>query len=466
MEQVGRFGKIYHVAAPRARVNCEYRVIYPTQFLSAGGAVQKILAAELPDLIEISDKYTLNYLGAMVRRGLVPALGYRPVVVGLSQERMDDNFRAYFGDIPFGQTFCSLYMKWLYFPFFDHHIANSEYTAAELRGAAQGQLINRETWIRSMGVDLDHLAASRRRPELRRRLLENFSVGEDAVLLLYAGRIVPEKNLQLLFDVVARLAKDSARDYRLLMVGDGIDREMWEQTCSANMRERVLFLGHVRDKNVLADLYANSDVFVHPNPREPFGIALLEAMASGLPLVAPNCGGVTSYANPENAWTVSADVESFAQAIREAAGVPEVTARKVRKALETAQKYRWQSVAPSFLDLYEDLWRVRTGAKSLPESAFSSTSATGVRAALMSGVAQFAKASFQAFSWLDSFRRPRATQPSRINGRKYWRQSERERDKPALTAVMRSQREDVQKIREEEAGETALCDQGKMVGTR
>jgi hypothetical protein len=52
---------------------------------------------------------------------------------------MDDNVRAYLGRVPFSTQFCSLYMKWLYFPFFDHHIANSEYTARELRAASRGQ---------------------------------------------------------------------------------------------------------------------------------------------------------------------------------------------------------------------------------------------------------------------------------------------------------------------------------------
>ncbi len=43
----------------------------------------------------------------------------------------------------------------------------------------------------------------------------------------------------------------------------------------------VTYLGHEADRRRLADLYANVDVFLHPNPREPFGIAPLEAMASG-----------------------------------------------------------------------------------------------------------------------------------------------------------------------------------------
>src|SRR5271166_3775895 len=148
---------------------------------------------------------------------------------------MDDNVRAYLGALPLSRKFCSLYMRWLYFPFFDHHIANSEYTAAELRPAAQGQLVPRGAWIRPMGVDLTHLSPQRRTPQLRRRLLQNFGASEEGVLLLYAGRLAPEKNLALLFALLTRLAKDRERDYRLLVVGDGIERAPWEQYCVRSM---------------------------------------------------------------------------------------------------------------------------------------------------------------------------------------------------------------------------------------
>jgi alpha-1,6-mannosyltransferase len=236
---------------------------------------------------------------------------------------MDDNFRTYLGKLPLSRWFCSWYMKWIYFPFFDHHIANSEYTAAELRQAAEGRAVPRGTWIRPMGVELGHLSPGLRSPAARQRLLQDFGAGlgadlgakEDAVLLLYVGRLVPEKNLPLLFAVMERLSSNAQRDFRLLVVGDGMERARWEQECARKLPGRVRFAGHIGDALTLAQLYANADLFVHPNPREPFGIAPLEAMASGLPLVAPNQGGVTVYANQQNAWTTDANVDAFCDAI-------------------------------------------------------------------------------------------------------------------------------------------------------
>ena len=410
VEQVGEFGRIYHLRAPKARFNSNYRVIYPSQYVSPGSKIQQILALERPDLVEISDKYTLNYLGALLRMRLVQRLDFRPLVVGLSQERMDDNFRAYLGAVPFSAQFCSVYMKWLYFPFFDHHIANSEYTADELRTAAQGQFVPRGTWVRPMGVDLDRLSPQRRCPDLRHRLLQKFGLSDDATLLLYVGRLVPEKNLALLFDLLRRLSKEGVRDYRLLVVGEGIERALWESRCATKMPGRALFLGHIPDKDVLADLYANSDVFIHPNPREPFGIAPLEAMASGLPLVAPNRGGVTSYANLENAWTVSPEVESYAVAVGEVVTNRALAAAKTLKAIDAARRFGWATAAASFLELYEQLKRLEADEDALPAPAFCSTPARGFQAVVMRAAAQIAKRGFQRIEdslLLRSLHRPR-----------------------------------------------------------
>jgi alpha-1,6-mannosyltransferase len=396
IEEAGEFGRIYHIQSPHSPLNSDYRTIYPSQFLFPGSKLQNILVAERPDLVEISDKYTLNYLGALLRQELLAAIDFRPVVVGLSQERMDDNFKSYLGGSSFSQKFCSLYMRWLYFPFFDHHIANSDYTASELRPAAEAQLVPRGTWIRPMGVDLTELSPERRSPGLRRRLLQNFGCSEDSVLLLYAGRLAPEKNLPLLFDLLSHLSTITARDYRLIVAGEGIERRQWEEKCSRQMPGRVLFLGHIKNRQVLADLYASADVFVHPNPREPFGIAPLEAMASGLPLVAPNGGGVASYASAENAWIAEANVASFAEAVEQAATNQPLAAEKARKALATAQSFSWESVAAAFLDLYRELSQPAPAMQddTARQPAFYSSPAAGFRRLVMHGVSQLAAKSF------------------------------------------------------------------------
>jgi len=403
VEKLNEFAKIYYVKAPHARFNREYRTIYPSRYLARGSRVQQILAAERPSLVEICDKYTFNYLGALLRLRLLPALDFRPVVIGLSCERMDDNFRTYVGPVPFARAFCAAYMKWIYFPFFDHHIANSEYTAEELRAAAQGHVVDRNIWIEPMGVDLEHFSPDRRSPEGRQRLLHDVRGNRDSVLLLYAGRLAPEKHLSVLFELVARLTADAKRDYRLLVAGDGIERARWEAFCEKHAPGRVAFLGHIKSPGELAGIFANADVFVHPNPHEPFGIAPLEAMASGLPLVAPNSGGVTSYANAENAWLAPATIESFAAAIDELLANKPERNRRAQNAVRTAANYRWDRVASSFLDLYAQLAEAGIGQSvALPPPAFSSTQPTDFQRAISNGVSRSAERVFQLASALFS----------------------------------------------------------------
>jgi glycosyltransferase involved in cell wall biosynthesis len=407
VDEIGEFAKIYHVKARKAPMNTRYRMIFPNQFLPDGSALQRIVTAERPDLVEICDKYTLMYFGALLRRGLLKGLDFRPVVVGLSCERMDDNFRSYIGRLPFASKFCAAYMKWLYFPFFDHHIANSAYTAEELRSASQGHLIQRNVWIRPMGVDVAHLSLARKSAAGREKLLQMCGGKPESVLLLYAGRLALEKNLGLLFELMARLVRDEKRDYRLLVAGDGMERSKWEEFCKREASGRVTFLGHLKSAEELGDLLANSDAFVHPNPREPFGIAPLEAMASGLPLVAPNSGGVTSYANATNAWLAPADVESFAQAIESVLSDEGERSPRVNEALRTAAEFRWDAVTPRFLDLYAELCAsAASGAEALPHADFSSTPVEGLELAWFRGVSQSAEKVFSLASNL--FSRPGA----------------------------------------------------------
>jgi alpha-1,6-mannosyltransferase len=348
VEETGRHCRIYHLRAPRAPFNSAYRTLYPHRYLLPGGDILRILNQEQPDLVETCDKYTLFYLGGLLRVGAHPMVRFRPTIVGLSCERMDDNMAAYVSPRAPAMALTRLYMRWLYLPLSDHHIAVSEHTAHELRSVSDGHKVTRGVWVLPMGVDTDTFSPERRTTEKRTELLRRIGCAPDTTLLLYAGRLVPEKNLGLLTEAMERLP-----DARLRMVfaGDGILRGELERRLDG----RATFLGHLESREELADLYANCDVFVHPNPREPFGIAPLEAMASGLPMVAPDSGGVTTYAHAGNAWLTEPVPEAFAAAIKEAEQDDDLRRTRIAAALRTAAEYRWDAAANRYLDLYDDI---------------------------------------------------------------------------------------------------------------
>jgi glycosyltransferase involved in cell wall biosynthesis len=331
-----------------------------------------------------------------LRRGLLRGIDFRPLVVGLSCERMDDNFKAYVGRVPMSRAFCGAYLKWLYFPFFDHHIANSAYTAEELHIASRGQMVPRGIWVRPMGVDLQHFSPSLSSPDARSHLRRRFGGNDDTILLAYAGRLVPEKNLSLLFEVFLRLVKEGRRDYRLLVIGEGIERTQWEVFCTRHAPGRACFLGHIKNADELGTLLANADAFVHPNDREPFGIAPLEAMACGLALVAPDRGGVVSYADCETAWTAAPDPQAFVAAIDAVLSDERERARRTRNALRRVAEFSWDRTASSLLDLYAEFHHgAVTQSAAIPASALRSTPADGLELRLERSVSRGAEKIFR-----------------------------------------------------------------------
>jgi len=129
------------------------------------------------------------------------------------------------------------------------------------------------------GIDLDLFQASRRDPHAFAPFGLN---GEPKVL--YVGRLSREKSVDALIDAFA-LASPSVPEARLVIVGTG----PYAQPLASRAGGRVLFLG-ARTGDELATLMASSDVFVSPSETETFGNTVVEAQASGLPVVVANRG--------------------------------------------------------------------------------------------------------------------------------------------------------------------------------
>src|SRR5262249_54797757 len=132
----------------------------------------------------------------------------------------------------------------------------------------------------SRGVDAEWFSPDRRRDELRDDLLAG---GE--VLALYVGRLSPEKRLDTLLTAFVR-ACDAVPGLRLLVVGDGPARAALERAAP----EGVRFVGELHGE-ALAAVFAAADIFGFPSTTDTFGQVLLEAGASGLPVVAAAAGG-------------------------------------------------------------------------------------------------------------------------------------------------------------------------------
>ncbi len=134
-------------------------------------------------------------------------------------------------------------------------------------------------WAR--GVDITGFAPSARDEALRRRWSPH-----GKPIVGFVGRLAPEKHVE-------RLAVLAGRDdLQLVIVGDGIDRARLESVIP-----RAVFTGALYGDE-LAAAYASMDVFVHPGEHETFCQAVQEAMASGLPVIAPDAGGPRDLVTP------------------------------------------------------------------------------------------------------------------------------------------------------------------------
>ncbi len=158
-----------------------------------------------------------------------------------------------------------------------------ESAAAELRAFGVTDV---EVWGR--GVDVATFRPERRDPALRRAY-----AGDDAFLLLHVGRLAPEKGVERILAGFARARERLAggRPIRLVIAGSGPR----ESVLRASASEGVTFLGNLDRSTVLPRLYASADAFVFASHTETLGLVLLEAMASGLPVIAAPVGGVADH---------------------------------------------------------------------------------------------------------------------------------------------------------------------------
>jgi glycosyltransferase involved in cell wall biosynthesis len=375
VEEVNEYARIYYVPAKYSPIfDKRYRLMMPWQYMPNDSVIRKILEEEQPDLVEITDKYTLSMFGAMVRLGKFSQLG-RPVLVHFSCERMDDNVASFLSGGKLGQWLAKTIIGKYTLPSYDFHLANSSYTAGEFMESGRSGSGRTWHWLRASrvplqerirvcprGVDAGRFRPDRKSETKRSELIRKAGLPSDAVVLLYAGRISPEKNIELLPAMMKELSSDPNNDYRLVVAGDGPQAEWLRDEGEKLGLGRITLLGHV-DKETLADYYANADVFVHPNPKEPFGIAPLEAMASGVPTVAPRSGGILSYATDDNAWLVDPTAKDFAAGVREAVTDRVLRESRTANAVETARsntrEMSTDRLFATYDEIYEDFQRRR-----------------------------------------------------------------------------------------------------------
>jgi phosphatidylinositol alpha 1,6-mannosyltransferase len=186
--------------------------------------------------------------------------------------------------------------------------------------------IGRPSFLMSHGVDTDIFSPSR-----RKRRGGPFCIG-------YVGRLTPEKNVRLLVELEQALALLGQRDFRIVMVGEGSERERLRKGL-----RRVELPGVLRGA-ALADAFADMDVFVFPSQTDTFGLVLLEAMASGVPVVAnPETGARVGIEHGISGFHAE-NVDGFARSVVRLMQDPELRQDMGRAARSFSCSKAWDGV--------------------------------------------------------------------------------------------------------------------------
>jgi glycosyltransferase involved in cell wall biosynthesis len=189
------------------------------------------------------------------------------------------------------------------------------------------------------GLDTEQFHPRRRDPGF----FEKFCGGNGEVRLLYVGRVSKEKDLDLLAEAYRRLRSENL-PIQLIVVGQGPYSEAFAESLP-----EACFTGYLTGDD-LAAAYASADIFVFPSTTDTFGNVIIEAQASGIPVVVSDSGGPKELVqNNENGLiTRSHDVDDLTDALRRLIVDQGLRERLRANARESVADRSWPSAFAKF----------------------------------------------------------------------------------------------------------------------
>ncbi|MBN2364599.1 MAG: glycosyltransferase family 1 protein [Calditrichaeota bacterium] len=284
-----------------------------------------------PDLIHVTNPTALGIVGLdYARSKMIPAVS--------SYHTHFVHYFSYYGFKPIEN------LGWTYLKWFHNRCemtyAPSRSTVTEL---VSNGIKNVTLWQR--GIDLDNFSPTFRDPDLRR------SVGADNIpVLLFVGRLVKEKDLDDLINALTILKK-SLQKFKMVFVGEGpMQAELQQKLPDAH------FTGFLKGE-MLSRWYASSDVFVFPSTTETFGNVVLEAFASGLPVIGVNRGGVAEliFQGKNGFLSPPHDSQNIAYFLKLLIKNESYRKKLGQRASKMVRAYNWTSVNEQLINSYSQI---------------------------------------------------------------------------------------------------------------
>lgn len=282
-----------------------------------------LLDALGPDVLEVSDKLSVGWLARWARRRAVP-------LVLFSHERIDAILRSRVPRWFPLETAADLVNRRLS-GLADQVVVTSTFAAAEFTriGAVNVRRV-------PLGVDLDTFRPADGGP---RR--------DGTVRLVMLSRLSREKRPERGVDAL-RILRAAGVPAELTVIGDGPLRRHIERRAAGLP---VRFLGHVVQRPVVARLVAGADVALSPSPAESFGLATLEALACGTPVVVPAAGAAGELvALPGSGVVCDGTPRGLADGVLALLDLP--AQRRCAEARAAAERFPWSATVSALLDGY------------------------------------------------------------------------------------------------------------------
>jgi glycosyltransferase involved in cell wall biosynthesis len=176
----------------------------------------------------------------------------------------------------------------------------------------------------------------------------------DTVRLLTVGRLTATKRIEMLIDAVEILHKEG-RSISVTIAGAGqLEQGLRQSVSGRDLRGVVRIAGRV-DPEKMPQLYRDHDIFISASLQEGMSNAMLEAMASGLPIITTRCEGVEELITDNGVIVEDTNAEGMAAAIRKLGDDRQAQQQMGVAARSRAEQFTWSRVAEEYLKLYEKL---------------------------------------------------------------------------------------------------------------
>ena len=325
------FGTVVEIKAPIIPFSGGYRIIFNTN------KVKNELKKFAPNFLEISDRTTLLRLADWAKTESIDTAFY-------AHERVDKVVAAFLPFLPFKKPLID-YANQKIANKVDHIIATTEYAATEFRRLSSSTNLDLDSKlvISPLGVDLTHFSPNNSNSGLK---VKN---ANEQKILLACTRFSKEKDPDFLLDI-ARACKINGTKIQLVIAGSGpLAKKLVARAEKEDLP--VSFIGFISDKNYLAQLLASADLFLAVGPIETFGLAALEALASGTPVICRDTSAITEIIDSKCGYSLPRDSSRWAEQIRNHFDLDQVAISKFARG--RAEEFSWEESARKLLSRFK-----------------------------------------------------------------------------------------------------------------